>query len=270
MTHDSTSSSAEPSSPRHPILQVCLAVGLVCVTILFLYLTIRVGRQGNSSTVPTAPPSTSPSEIHHFAVGDLSPLATYLSDDLDEGRLRVAPPKAWYVAPHDKKYLVEFLWMRQSALPRITIEASDASFPQLRDVTEANLPEFREKFIALLDESTRQTVDENAVMLIVGGIPCLAYSLTKQFRVGTLEVPGEREVLVTLHKGRLYTVTLDVRAGRLVDYNGDAFAVVAGLQFVEPASSGEKPLSPGETNKPADGAPEATDAGKAASTPDGH
>jgi hypothetical protein len=266
MTQDPASPAPEPSSTRHAMLQVCLAVGLLCLTVLFLYLTFRVGRQGNSSTAPSAPPSPSPPEIHRFAVDDLSPLAAYLSDDLDEGRLRVAPPADWYVAPRDKKYLVQFLWMRQSALPRITIEANEASFPRLRDVTVAKLPEFREKFIAALDESTRQAVDENALMLILGDIPCLAYSMNKQFRLGTLEYPGERQVLVTLRKGRLYTVTLDVQAGGLVDRNGDAFAVVAGLQFVEPAASNEKPSD--EANKPADGARGATDAGRAESKPD--
>ena len=266
MTHDTTSPSAGPSSPWHPVLRACLAVGLVCLTILCLYQTVRIRRQG----AQTVRPSSSKPEIHRYSPEDLSALAGYLSDDLDDGRLRVAPPISWYVAPRDKAYLVRFVFdrLRQSPLPRITIEAHDADFQHPRDVTQANLPEFLKQFTDSLDERTRRASEGRILMLMLGDVPCVSYTLNREFRVGTSRYKSEREVLVTLRNGRLYTVSLDVYAGKLLDSQGDAYAVVAGLRFVQPTASDKEQTPPDETNKKTDGESGTTAAGKADSTPD--
>ena len=133
---------------------------------------------------------------------ELSDLGGYLSD-LDEGRLRAAPPVEWYVEPRAKDYVARFVFdrMRQSPLPRITIEARDADFQQPRDVNQANLREFLELFTNSLSEDTRQAVEGDLLMLVLGDVPCVAYKLNKQFRVGNRVYPAEREVLVTLSQG---------------------------------------------------------------------
>lgn len=237
MTHDTTSASAGPAGLRPLLLPACLAIVLVCLIVLFLYLTIRIGRQGRAPEVPPAP---APSEIHAYAVDELPPLAAYLSADLDAGRLRAAPPSDWFVASRDKQHLAQFVLDRtgQSPLPRIRIDARDAPFQQLRDVTRENLPEFLALFPAALDDATRGATAGRILMLMIGDVPCLRYTQNLEFRVGPRKYAGERGVLVTLRQGRLYTVTLDVYVGKLDVYNGDAFAVMAGLQFLPPTAPG--------------------------------
>ncbi len=238
MTHDTTSASAGRAGPRQLLLPACLAIALVCLIVLFLYLTIRIGRQGRAPAVPPAPSAPAPSEIYAYAVDELPALAAYLSADLDAGRLRAAPPIDWFVAPRDKQHLAQFVLDRtgQSPLPRIRIDARDAPFRQLRDVTRENLPEFLALFPATLDDATRGATAGRILMLRIGDVPCLRYTQNLEFRVGPRKYAGERGVLVTLRQGRLYTVTLDVYVGKLDVYNGDAFAVIAGLQFLPPAA----------------------------------
>lgn len=267
MTHDTTSPTGGVPSLRRQVLLACLAIGLVCLIILMLYLTICIGRRGNAAAVQTSPIAP---EIHEYTVDQFSALAGYLSDDLDEGRLRVAPPADWYVVPRAKDYIVQFVFdrTRQSPLPRITIEARDANFRQPRDVTRANLPAFLERYTGSLDRDTRQAAEGRVLMLMIGDVPCVVYTLNKRFRDGNREYAGEREVLVTLRNGRLYTVTLDVYAGKMELYNGDVFAVVAGLRFLPPASPDKEQPSGDKARKTADRESGTTDAGKAESTPD--
>ena len=186
---------------RRPILLACLAMGC-CLIIGLMCLTIGIGRQEDPSTGPPAQAAASAPETYRFSVDELSDLGGYLSD-LDEGRLRAAPPVEWYVEPRAKDYVTRFVFdrMRQSPLPRITIEARDADFQQPRDVNQANLREFLELFTNSLSEDTLQAVEGDLLMLVLGDVPCVAYKLNKQFRVGNRVYPAEREVLVTLSRG---------------------------------------------------------------------
>jgi hypothetical protein len=263
MTQDTTSPNAGGWSPRRPILLACPAIRLACLIIGLLCLTIGIGCQDDPATGQPAP------EIYRFSVDELSDLGGYLSD-LDEGRLRAAPPVEWYVEPRAKDYVTRFVFdrMRQSPLPRITIEARDADFPRPRDVTQANLHEFLAMFTNSLDEGIRQAVEGDLLMLVLGDVPCVAYKVNKQFRVGSRVYPAEREVLVTLSRGRIYTVSLDVYAGKLEDYRADAYAVVAGFQFLQPTSSDNQQPAASEANKNAVDGSEAAESGKTDSTPD--
>ncbi len=266
MTQDTISPNAGGRSLRRPVLLACLAMGLI---IGLMCLTIGIGRQEDPSTGPPAQAAASAPETYRFSVDELSDLGGYLSD-LDEGRLRAAPPVEWYVEPRAKDYVTRFVFdrMRQSPLPRITIEARDADFQQPRDVNQANLREFLELFTNSLSEDTLQAVEGDLLMLVLGDVPCVAYKLNKQFRVGNRVYPAEREVIVTLSRGRIYTVSLDVYAGKLEDYRADAYAVVAGFQFLQPTSADKRQPAASEANKNAADGSEAGEAGKAVPTPD--
>jgi len=264
MTHDATSPRAGGRSSRRPFWLAVLALGLMCATVGLVLLLTHLGRQRN----PAAQTDAGALEVLHYPVEKLSALAGYLSD-LDEGRLQAAPPVDWYIAPRDQDYVARFVFdrSRQSPLPRITIEARDAKFRQPRDVSEANLPEFLKRFAGSLDSDTRQAVEGSFLTLVLGDVPCVAYQTQRKFRVGNGEFLADREVLVTLRNGRLYEVTLDVRAGQLDDFRADAWAVMAGMQFPQPPASGETQPAADKANENAERAGGAAEAGKADAAP---
>ena len=251
MTQGTTPSDTEAGAPRHPIVLAWLAiVFLVCLIVAIVWLTISMWRQGSAAATPAASAPAETPEIYTYSVNELSALAGYLSD-LDEGRLRAAPPVQWCVAPRSKDCVARFVFdpTRQSPLPRITIESRDAGFPQLRDVNRANLHEFLAQFTRTLGDDAQPTVPRDLLVLVLGDVPCLAYTVNKQFRTGSRRFAAERHVVVTLRHGRLYTVSLDVYTGKLDDYRADVWAVVAGLQFPQPAATEPEEPSGSEPNQ---------------------
>jgi hypothetical protein len=257
MNHDRQPSSAGFWSRRRSVLLACIAVGLVCLTILFVYLAIHI-RRGHPTTTSevelVAPP------IYRYSRDDLSALGAYLSDDLDEGRLRAAPPVDWYVKSRDKQFVAQFVFDRteQSPLPRIRIEAQDAGASEPGDVTEANLYDFLAHYRKSLDERTHQALERSLLVLVLGDVPCIAYTVHMEFRAKNKRAyPGERHVLVTHRRGRRYTVALDVYAGKLLDFQADVYAVVAGLQFVPPAAAGAENTPTAEADSDTDGVQQA-------------
>ena len=88
-----------------------------------------------------------------------------------------------------------------------------------------------------------------------------------KFTTARGELSGEREVLVTLRHGRLYTVTLDVNLGKMESYNADVFAVVAGLRFLQPTMSSEETPSAKEPDETADDEMGSIEPGRGAAAP---
>lgn len=194
---------------------------------------------------PTQPAeSTNPPPVYRYSVEQLSPLGVTL-EDLDGGRVSLAPPASWHLDSRRNEYLARFLLTRNQAvpLPRITVEVRAADFAQPTEVTLQNLPAFRERIQAALGERTLAALVEPPQDLIVGDVPCVRYLVRRGFSVprgegGTPQTyAGEREVVQTLAAGRIYSVLLDTYEGKADDFRGDLFAVVASLRFKQPTVS---------------------------------
>jgi hypothetical protein len=207
---------------------------------------------------PAATGSRAKLDRFEFRVDELSDLAAYLAD-VDRGRLRVAPPVDWHTAARAQDYLVRFVLYPglDNPLPRITVEARDSEAAPAAD-REATLHQL-EGMATAVEQSEPQAHDIG--LLILGEVPCLRYIVPRTFRAGERSYRGEREVLITLANRRVYSVTLDVYAGKLDDYRADAFAVMAGLKFLQPQTeaAGEPAAeAESETKQEADGARPAT------------
>lgn len=194
-----------------------------------------------------APPAVTPAhsepgselDVWEFQVDELSDLAAYLAE-VDQGRLRIAPPIEWRVAPRSRDYLVRFVRFPDSAspLPRITVVGRDADTESTatdRAAVRAQL----ERLAAGIPQ--REAQAQEFSLLVLGDVPCLRYIVPRTFRIGERSFRGEREVLITVANRRRYTVTLDVHAGKLEDYRADAYAVMAGMQFLQPSGGNESP-----------------------------
>ncbi|MHB8971927.1 MAG: hypothetical protein ACYC3X_28125 [Pirellulaceae bacterium] len=195
------------------------------------------------------PPDASPPQIHRYPVRELDKYATlggYL-EDLDEGRVSLAPPVGWSIMSRDKDHVARFVFSPTGAspFPRITVDVRNAGFSAPRDATEEHLLPFFDRIQASLDQDSVQTV-AGPQPLVLGQVPCVQYVIRKGFRVtnesgaGNRSFRGEREVIETLALGRIYSVILDTYEGKLEDYRADAYAVVAGLRFHQPQSTDDK------------------------------
>jgi hypothetical protein len=194
---------------------------------------------GCGPATPAALRSRADLTPYAYRVEELSDLAAYLAD-VDQGRLRVAPPVDWHVEPRSKDYVVRFVLYPglDNPLPRITVESRDGG------ATAAADAETKLRQLAAMAKAVEESepLAREIGLLILGDVPCVRYVLPRTFRARERTYRGEREVLITVADRRLYTVTLDVYAGQLDDYRADAFAVMAGLQFLRPPPEpGPKP-----------------------------
>jgi len=251
---DPVDTASETHARRWLLLIVGLALALVCLTVALVYLIAGQHKAGHATTDGANRESI---EVFHYQVSELSALAGYLSD-LDDGRLKAAPPIDWFLAPRSDAYVARFVFDRtqNSPLPRITIEAGDAPFDQPSDLTEQNLGEFVEQLNTTLDAGRRQALERTRMDLVLGDVACVAYQVHRELHVGTNSYQVVREVLVTLHDGRLYTVSLDSLPWKLDDYRADAWAVVASLRFLQPPAPSEPPPA-SDSAEPADKQPDA-------------
>ncbi len=75
---------------------------------------------------------------------DLPPLDAYLPL-LDEGKLEMAPPKDWAVAPRSNKFIIRFQSDPSAPYPTVVVTAEDCA--QFRNVTQENIGQYQ-KFVA--------------------------------------------------------------------------------------------------------------------------
>ncbi len=207
---------------------------------LILWLLLCTGGCQSKTSDDSQPGTPSPQQptqddtsIGAYERSELSEIGAYLPD-LDDGRLRVAPPVDWQPASRSKDYVARFVFDRQSPLPLplITVTAEDADPDAPRNLTPANVAEYAAAVNTQLDESTRGAITSPVEPLILADIPVARFVQTKTFRPpsGRL-LRGEREVLQTIRDGRVYRVVLDANVTTLVRYRADAYAVMASLQF---------------------------------------
>jgi hypothetical protein len=195
-------------------------------------------------------------EVFEYSADKLSGLAAYLPP-LDDGRLRVAPPIQWQLRPRSEAYVARFVLDPRVALPRITVEVTDADFPQPVDLTREDLLEFAQRIALGMDESTRQSLMVDVQPLVLGRVPCVRYVVHLRLKQDGKTFRAERETIATLAGGRIYQVVLDVFAGKLDDYRADAFAVMAGMEFLVPEASHPAEDLPDEDRLPPEPLPEA-------------
>ncbi len=113
---------------RVPCIDVCCP-GLVDP------LVAGVLDDGPSGLQKSPPPVVAPPQIHRFDLSELTALGGYL-EDLDEGRVSLAPPVEWRRSRRDKAHVARFVLTEQSPFPRITVEVRDAGFREPRAVSD--------------------------------------------------------------------------------------------------------------------------------------
>ena len=241
MTHGTTPSTPKSGAPRHPIVLAWLAIVSGVPDCRIVWLTISIRRQGSAAATPAASAPAETPEIYTYSVDELSALAGYLSD-LDEGSAAGRSTGSTGMLRRAARTTLRdscSIRTRQSPLPRITIEARDAGFPQLRDVNRANLHEFLAQFTRTLGDDAQPSHAEGPVGAGVGRRPVWRTRVNKQFRDRQPQVCGRagcaRDIAqwASVHRvaGCLRRQTGRLPSRRLC-------AVVAGLQFLQPAATG--------------------------------
>lgn len=235
---------------------------LLCAWGLVVALASFGCRQQAEPVTPKKPSSSPPPsvrrEVPGYAQNDLSDITGYLPV-LDDGRLKVALPIQWRMEPRSRDYVVRFRFdqNRQLPLPRITIHARDVVEGEPDNLTKDGLAGYIEVMAGQMEEKQRAAIVGQINPLMLGNIPCARYVTPRSFRLGKRVIPGDREVVQTIRGGRVYTILLDVTAGTLIDYRGDAYAVVAWMQFpaveAAEAKAAKKGTGAEETDKGSDG-----------------
>ena len=95
--------------------------------------------------------------------------------------------------------------------------------------------EFVQLVAAGLGPKTREAILEKVDPVTLGDVACARYAIKKKYAHKGKNFTGEREVIKVLRGGRLYTIILDVLPNQLPEYRGDAYAVVAGMEFLAAA-----------------------------------
>lgn len=206
---------------------------LACV----ILVTLVSGTAGcRQSTGPAPTPSPSP------LVGDREVLKKNVSVDLehylpplDHDRVEVAPPAGWRPLPRDNEYLARFYKHDRNALPRIEIRVEDGAF-SMTTVTEDNVAEFAEEVAKQLGEAKAGSLLEPVLPMVINETPCARYVEALKLKMPSGLAPAERQRLLVLYGGRLYTIDLLVLPDTLKSSRDEAYAVCAGMRFLDVSS----------------------------------
>ena len=173
---------------------------------------------------------------------NLPPLSSYIGP-LDEGRVRIAAPKGWHVSPRSKRYLCQFTYSRSGhvRLPRIRVLVEPLDGPEWKEV-DSRRPEDARRLAELVAKRLEgRSLTEPVLPMVIGPHACARYvdAAKFSFRLSSGAVRKEsaqRQIVCLVFDGRLYQVELHVHPGRILDFRDPAYAVVAGMQFIEPES----------------------------------
>ena len=192
-----------------------------------------------------ADPTHQKEKVWRFSLKELNArLGAYLPP-LDDGRLKAAPPEGWYAESRNKAYVTRFVLDRthHAPLPRITILAEAATFKAPRALNEGNQLVFLKLVADSLGGATVAALKEPVRPMVIGSAPCVRYVVRVNLRLGKKTITADREVLKTLHGGRVYTVILDSNRGQLPKDRSKAYVVFAGLEFLTADADGEQDKS---------------------------
>ncbi len=168
-----------------------------------------------------------------LAIGDYMP-------PLDDDRIEIAKPQGWRALPRDSDYLTRFYEANPNGLPRIEITVEARSYGDLETATSENVEQFAELVAA--DLAALELV-ENVIPLQIGDTACARYvGLVELKLAAETKISAERQRLLVLQDGRLYTIVLLVLPNTLRRSRDAAYAVCASLRFgeeIDPPTTGD-------------------------------
>lgn len=191
----------------------------------------------SSTTSPDIPPASPGAalQIKRVDTSQLPALGDYFPP-LDEGRLMLASPSEWSWASRREGYLARIFMdkTRRTRLPRIWVTVEDPRGEATGQLTEENLVAHARFVQSCLDTDNIKLV-EPVRPLIIGTVPCIRYVRATRFRVReekSQSLTAERQILETIQAGRRYTIDLHVHPGTILRHRDDAYAMLAGMEFI--------------------------------------
>jgi hypothetical protein len=170
-----------------------------------------------------------------YAREDLPDLEDHLPPQ-DDGRVEVAAPEGWNVMGKKTEYVARFAEKTGAAPPRILIKADDAPAGGPNNVTQENVAEFQAFIEPIIQKGLLEgeNLREPVRMVILGDKPWARYIRGGKFK----GMAVDRQILKTIAGGRIYTIELQVYRGNLMDHRDAAYAVAAGMNFLEADATG--------------------------------
>ena len=180
-----------------------------------------------------------------------------LMPPMDDGRVVLAPPQDWYVAPRRRGYVVQFYRdkTRQVRIPRVWVTVEVSPFDDLETAGVDQLQQFTQRVAERLD-ADGITLIEPVRPMVIGSTPCVRYvrqTIFTREKGGKKErMTAERQVLEILVDGRLYTVDLHVPSRKMLAYRDAGYAVAASMQFPNAGEGGssQRPNAPEKSDGP--------------------
>ena len=236
-----------------------------CVTVTrafcFLWLFSLAGCQGEADqptaspqqTSKAAKPAAKPLTLRVVDADSLN-LSEVLADAIpvEPGKLEISGPVDWGLASRSSDYLARFYLdrTRRTRLPRIWITAKTIPEPAIETVTEENVIEYATDIASRLASESDQELLEAVIPMLIGNRPCARYVRQTRYKFkdgnNIRSVVAERQILVTMVAGREITLELHVLAGEIKQFRDLAYAVLAGMNFLDTTEPPPTPEEPAE------------------------
>lgn len=226
-------------------------------TLVGLWIALSLGLGLGCTPSETPSNNREPEDLTSLKVrsaGQL-PEVEYALPALDDGRVEFPVPKGWNTLPRSDSRLIGFFKENQGRLPLILIEAKDVPDATIRTVTRDNV----EEFAAWTRSYLKETLGDEKLLepvrpMILGDQPVARYVRRQRLRLGGgPTVDAEGQVLLIIHNGRLYEISLKVRSKQLREDRDAAYALAAGVKFLSgpsPDNGSETPGMSGENDMP--------------------
>jgi hypothetical protein len=232
--------------------------------------------ESDEAPAPVAVSNPSTDEVKRIENGkgyDLSTGRELPNLKAGNAKVTVSAPKGWVLPTRRQEYVVWFAKELGQEFPRVLVAAEPAP-AGTPDTTEANVGEFARQVAAKVSKPL-----ESPKPMIVGDVACVRYVSEAKSRSSSLE----EQVLKTVQKGQLFTVTLQavvVKPGEspLPQYRDAGYAVLASMKVEAGSAPPESPAAPAsgspaapaaEAPAPEASAPAASDDASAEGAPAG-
>ena len=226
-------------------------VGTLCL--LLLTGCQSETEQSDSSTQKgSKPPEESPAKplTLRTVTADSLRLTEVLADAIpvEPGKLEVSGPVDWGLAPRSSDYIARFYLdrTRRTRLPRIWLTAKTIPEPAIATVTKENVVEYATNVAKQLASESDQELLEPVIPMLIGNRPCARYVRKTRFKFkdgnNVRSIVAERQILVTMVAGREFTVDLHILPGEIKQFRDLAYAVLAGIKFLDATESAPEDL----------------------------
>ena len=186
-------------------------------------------------------------QTREVSLDKLPPLGEPLPRPLDDGRVTIAPPEGWEIAPRGGSWLIRFQKDAQEAYPSIMVYAEDDT-TGLTTVTPQNAKDFAKQVAAELSQGT--VLEPVSVGSFVG----VNYELRGRAKHSGTTIVVYRALMETVVDGRRYKIDLRTRDDDLHQLRPYALAVAGGMEF-HPQEDATPPLD-APPEEPAGGDPD--------------